>query len=87
MVGWGYTAYDPWQRGQQGDFAESNVAAALQQRLDLPVLSTDECLKKFRDHPLTLIKISLIGLLEVLPKHRCWFVGRIAKISMLINDF
>ena len=71
VVGWGYTAYDPWQRGQQGDVAESNVAAALQQRLDLPVLSTDECLKKFRDYPLTLIQISLIGWVVVLPEQRC----------------
>ena len=50
VVGWGYTAYDPWQDGEQGDFANASVAAALQQRLGLPVLPTEKCLKKFRNH-------------------------------------
>eukprot|EP00092_Neocalanus_flemingeri_P029387 GFUD01031904.1.p1 GENE.GFUD01031904.1~~GFUD01031904.1.p1 ORF type:complete len:569 (+),score=93.67 GFUD01031904.1:60-1766(+) len=48
VVGWGYTEYDPWATEKQGDFDKANVASTVQQRLEVPVLSSSECRRKFR---------------------------------------
>eukprot|EP00092_Neocalanus_flemingeri_P015778 GFUD01017082.1.p1 GENE.GFUD01017082.1~~GFUD01017082.1.p1 ORF type:complete len:578 (-),score=97.32 GFUD01017082.1:48-1781(-) len=48
VVGWGYTEYDPWATEKQGDFDKANVASTVQQRLEVPVLSSSECSRKFR---------------------------------------
>jgi len=47
VVGWGYTEYDPWG-GVQGDFKEAKVANNIQQKLEIPILTTEECSRKFR---------------------------------------
>merc|ERR1711892_375403 len=47
VVGWGYTEYDPWATGQQGDFDTASVASKVQQRLGVPVLNSSECTRKF----------------------------------------
>jgi len=47
VVGWGYTEYDPYNKEQQGDFKRANVASTSQQKLEIPVLSTSECTRKF----------------------------------------
>jgi len=49
VVGWGYTEYDAWAPGQQGDFNETHVASSVQQRLGVPILSSSECKRKFNN--------------------------------------
>lgn len=48
VVGWGYTEYDPYKGGVQGDINKYAVAQNLQQKLEIPVMSPDECNSKFR---------------------------------------
>jgi len=48
VVGWGYTEYDPYRGTLQGDFQEARVANNIQQKLEIPVLPTEECSRKFR---------------------------------------
>ena len=45
-VGWGYTDYDPWSSGTQGDFAEYNIASTDQYKVAVPVLSKSQCQEK-----------------------------------------
>jgi hypothetical protein len=48
VVGWGYTEYNPYVSSlQQGDFKNSNVASSVQQMLNVPVLSFEECKEKW----------------------------------------
>lgn len=47
VVGWGYTEYDPWASGEQGDFEVARVASTSQQKLQVPVLSSSQCKQKF----------------------------------------
>lgn len=49
VVGWGYTEYDPLVRQKQGDFLRAGVANQVQQQLELPIISTYDCQKKFED--------------------------------------
>ena len=48
VVGWGYTDYDPFKEGSQGDISEFGVAQNFQQKLEIPVLSAEQCNDKFR---------------------------------------
>ena len=48
IVGWGYTNYDSKDRTKQGDFNIFGVASRSQQKLDMPILSANECSSKFQ---------------------------------------
>ena len=47
VVGWGYTEYNPYQEGTQGDINLYHVAQNLQQKLEIPVMSAEECNNQF----------------------------------------
>jgi len=47
VVGWGYTEYDPFKSGDQGDFASTGVASSVQQMLEVPILRKEECKAKW----------------------------------------
>jgi len=47
VVGWGYTEFDAFSTEEQGDFKTANVASSSQQKLEIPVLSSSQCTKKF----------------------------------------
>ena len=49
VVGWGYTDFDPWAGKSQGDFEKANVAKSVQQKLQVPVLSSADCTRKFQN--------------------------------------
>ena len=63
VVGWGYTEYDPYKGGVQGDIRELAVANNIQQKLQIPVLPPRECSLKFRG------KITPAGEREKLSSH------------------
>ena len=48
VVGWGYTDYDPFKEGSQGDISEFGVAQNFQQKLEIPVMSAEQCNEKFK---------------------------------------
>merc|ERR1712013_54851 len=47
VVGWGYTEFNRFAVEEQGDFKTANVASSSQQKLEVPVLSSSDCTKKF----------------------------------------
>ena len=46
-VGWGYTEADPYKQQHEG--TKERVATKIQQKLAIPVLSTDQCRRKLFD--------------------------------------
>ena len=48
VVGWGYTEYNPYQEGAQGDLDMFRVAENYQQKLEVPVVSAGQCRDTFR---------------------------------------
>ena len=48
VVGWGYTEYNPYQAGSQGDLDIFRVAENYQQKLEVPVVSAGQCRDTFR---------------------------------------
>ena len=84
VVGWGYTEFDPniWS-SEQGDFAETNVASSVQQRLGVPVLSSSECTQKLGRFKPDATQICAGGELE---KGSCkvyWIIKRIIQLSYI----
>ena len=47
VVGWGYTEYNPYKGGTQGDIDLLGVAQNLQQKLEIPVMSAEACNNQF----------------------------------------
>ena len=47
VVGWGYTEFNPYQGGSQGDINQFGVAQNLQQKLEIPVMSAQTCNNQF----------------------------------------
>ena len=48
VVGWGYTEYNPYKEGAQGDIITFRVAQNLQQKLEIPLMAAEECSNQFR---------------------------------------
>jgi len=48
VVGWGYTDYDPFKGGVQGDLKKLGVANNILQKLEVPVIPAEECYRMFR---------------------------------------
>merc|ERR1719300_1488431 len=48
VVGWGYTEYDPSGQLDKTDVEDVKAPSAKQQRLGLPVLSSEQCKRKWK---------------------------------------
>ena len=47
VVGWGYTEFNPYKGAGQGDINQFSVAENFQQKLEIPVMSAEECSDQF----------------------------------------
>ena len=80
VVGWGYTEYDPYRGGAQGDIKEARVANNIQQKLEIPVIPTEECSRMFRGsitpHGESYLNEKLKTLFSYIQKHKSVLVEK-----------